>query len=226
MPVYWKQILNLIQKDLTSELRAKESVNAMLIFGLTIIVVFSFAFNLGSREQVALAPGLLWIAFTFSGILGLNHSFDKENENGCMNGLLLTPIPRSVIYVGKFISNFLFMFFAEMVILLFFVWLFDVRFTGNWHLLILTIILGTSGFCATGTIFSALSTGSRMKVFLLPLLQFPIVIPVMIASVEATAVLLNEESIIGFYDWINLLLVFNIIFITVSVLLFEFIMEE
>ena len=223
---YWIQVFNIIQKDITTELRAKEAVSAMLVFGLMVIVIFSFAFNLSSQEQITVAPGLLWVAFTFAGILGLNHSFAAEHENHCLQGMMLAPVPRSVIYIGKLTSTVIFMFLAELIMLLFFVWLFDVRFGDRWHLLFLTMLLGTIGFSIVGTIFSAISSGTRMRVFLLPILQFPIIVPVIIAAVAATADLLNEQSLTGFYDALKILLVFNVIFFTVCVLLFEYILEE
>ncbi|MCP4724360.1 MAG: ABC transporter permease subunit [bacterium] len=223
---YISQIFSIIRKDITAELRTKTSIGAMLLFGLTIIVVFSFAFNLDLQEQKSITPGLLWTAFTFAAILGLNYSFSSEYENGCMQGLLLSPIPRSAIYIGKLISNFIFIFFSEIIILGFFVWLFDVRFTLNWHWLTLVIIFGTIGFSATGTLFAAISAETRMKVFILPLLQFPITIPVVIAAVEATAILLGNDTRFRFQDWATMLVVFDVIFVTISIMLFEYILEE
>jgi len=223
---YWNQILSIIKKDITTELRAKEAVSAMLVFGLMVIVIFNFAFNLSSQEQITIAPGLLWIAFIFAGILGLNHSFSAEHENNCLQGMMLTPMPRSAIYIGKLASSSIFMFIAELAMLIFFVWLFDVRFTGKWLHLILVMFLGTIGYCVVGTLFSAIAVGTRVRVFLLPILQFPIVIPVIIASVEATAVLLEEDAAIGYFDWLKILLSFNIIFFTVCLLLFDYVLEE
>jgi len=223
---YLRYVITIVRKDITAELRAKEVVNAMLVFGVMIIVVFSFAFTLGIQEQKNIAPGLLWVAFTFAGILGLNHSFSSEHENNSLQGLMLAPVPRSVIYLGKFISNVIFMLAAELILLVIFLWLFDVRFSGNWGYLLLTLFLGTTAFASTGTIFSAISAGLRMRVFLLPILQFPIAVPVIIAAVEATSALLNKELLIGFFHWINLLLVFNVIYISISILLFEYIIEE
>ncbi len=224
--IYISQIVSVIRKDIIAELRTKSTIGAMLLFGLTIVVVFSFSFNLDLQEQKNLAPGLLWTAFIFSAILGLNYSFSSEYENGCMQGLLLSPIPRSAIYIAKLISNSIFILFSELVILGFFVWLFDVRFTMNWHWFVLLMVLGTIGFSATGTIFSAISAETRMKVFILPLLQLPMTIPVMIAAVEATSILLGKETKFTFDAWSTMLLVYDVIFITLSVMLFEYILEE
>lgn len=223
---YWMHIFNLVRKDIVTELRAREAVNAMLVFGMMVMVIFSFAFALGLQEQKSIAPGLLWVAFTFAGILGLNHSFSTEQENDCIQGLMLAPVARSVIYVGKLISNTIFMFGAGLIILVIFVVFFDISFAGRWHYLLLTMFLGTLAFAATGTLFSALSAGVRKRVFLLPILQFPVSVPAIIAAVEATAALINEERLIGYYDWIKLLLVFNVIFITASIILFDYILEE
>lgn len=223
---YWKQVYAIIKKDVITERRAKEAISAMLVFGFIVIVMFNFAFNLSSQEQITIAPGLLWIAFMFAGILGLNHSFTAEHENNCLQGMMLTPVPRSVIYIGKLAGSVLFMFLAELAMLGFFVWLYDVRFTGRWHLLLLTMLLGTLGYCIVGTLFSAISAGTRVRSFMLPILQLPIVVPVIIASVESTSVLLQEDAIIGYFDWLKILLSFNVIFFTVCVLLFEYVLEE
>ncbi len=223
---YWIQIITIVKKDITTEIRAKEAVSAMLLFGLMVIVIFNFAFNLGIQEQITIAPGLLWVAFTFSGILGLNHTFAAEQDNDNLRGLMLAPVPRSAIFIGKFTSTLLFILFAEVIMLLFFVWLYDIQFTGRWHWLILTVFLGTFGFSAVGTIFSAISSGVRMRVFLLPILQFPLVIPIIISSVEATAVLLNDGTLENYFATIKILLPFDVIFFTVCLLLFEYVLEE
>ena len=169
---YWNYIFTIVKKDIVIELRAREVVTAMLVFGLMVIVVFSFAFTLGLQEQKTIAPGLLWVAFIFTGILGLNHTFSAEHENNCLSGIMLSPVPRSVIYIAKLISNVVFMLVSELVILVIFLWFFDVSFAGRWHYLLLTLFLGTVGFAATGTIFSAVSAGVRMRIFLLPIRIF------------------------------------------------------
>ncbi len=223
---YWSYIVTIVKKDITTEMRAKEAVSATLVFGLMVIVIFNFAFNLSIQEQISIAPGLLWVAFIFSGILGLNHSFSTEQENNSLQGLMLAPIPRSVIYIAKLTSTLLFMMFAEVIMLLFFVWLYDIQFTEQWYWLVLTVFLGTFGFSVVGTLFSAISSGTRMRVFLLPILQFPLVIPIIITAVESTAVLLDSGPMENYYDSLKILLPFDIIFFTLCLLLFEYVLEE
>jgi heme exporter protein B len=217
-------ILAIIFKDIAIELRSKESISAMLMFGILVIVVFLFAVDPGV-DKLLVAPGILWVAFSFSAILGLNRSLSMELDNDCLQGLLLAPIGRGELYVGKVASNFAFMMIAEIIVLPIFVILNNLSFNLQFLKIVGIAVLGTLGIASIGTILSTISANTRMKEVMLPVLQIPLTIPVVIASVEATRVVLtNDPEQIS--SWLYILGGFTIVYLTVSYLVFEFAVEE
>jgi heme exporter protein B len=218
-------LLSLILKDIAVEMRRRESVISMMMFGLLVTVIFNFAFEPSGAERNLIAPGILWVALTFAGIIGLNRSLSIDLDNDCLQGLLLAPVSRGSLYVAKVVSNFLFMLIAELVILPLFVIFNDLRLGSETLWLVLIVILGTLGFAAVGTILSTISANTRMREVMLPVLQIPLTLPMIIAAVAATALLLSEDSE-GFVSWMNLIIGFDIIFLIVSYLVFEFVVEE
>jgi heme exporter protein B len=220
----WRAVLAIVRKDVTTELRTKESLSAQLVFALLVVVIFNFAFELRMDSVNVLAPGVLWVAFTFAGILALNRSMAQEREGGCVEGLMLTPVDRSAIYLGKLIANLLFMLISEALILPIFAILFGVPVLNL--VLWLVIFLGTLGFAAVGTLFSAITVNTRAREALLPLLLFPLTVPVLIAAVKSTGALLDGHSFSEVYSWVRLLLAFDVISLVVSVLSFEYALEE
>lgn len=197
----------------------------MMFFGLLVIIIFNFAFEPSGTERALIAPGILWVAFAFAGILGLNRSLAVETDNDCLQGLLLAPLSRGDLYTAKVLSNLAFMMFAELIILPIFAVFYNLHFGVQllWILLIAT--LGTIGFVAVGTILSTISANTRMKEVMLPILQIPLCVPVVIAAVEATTLVLAESGA-GISLWMNLLVGFDIIFSVVSYLIFEYVVEE
>ncbi len=218
-------LLSLILKDIAVEMRRRESVISMMMFGLLVTVIFNFAFEPSGAERDLIAPGILWVALTFAGVIGLNRSLAIDLDNDCLQGLLLAPVSRGSLYVAKVVSNFLFMLIAELVILPLFVIFNDLRLGSETLWLVLIVILGTLGFAAVGTILSTISANTRMREVMLPVLQIPLTLPMIIAAVAATALLLSEDSE-GFVSWMNLIIGFDIIFLIVSYLVFEFVVEE
>jgi heme exporter protein B len=171
----WRAIMAIVAKDVAAELRSKEALSTLLIFALMIVVVFNFAFELRVENVRQIAPGVLWVAFTFAGILALNRSFVVEREEGCIEGLRLTPVDRGAIYLGKFLGNTLFLLVTEACILPIFAVLFDVSVLNP--VLWLIMVLGTVGFVAVGTLFAAMAVNTRAREAMLPLLLFPIAQP-------------------------------------------------
>ncbi|MFQ5645327.1 MAG: heme exporter protein CcmB [bacterium] len=221
------QLKALIWKDVLAELRTKEMVVSMLVFALLVIVIFVFAFDPGSGAMAEAAPGILWVAYTFAAILGLNRSFVLEQENQCLQGLLLTPVDRSVIYLGKFMGNLIFVGVIELIILPVFVVLFDLSLTfGGLGWLLLIIVLSTAGFVAVGTLFSAISANTKAREILLPILLFPVTVPVLISAVKITGLVLQAEPASEIWPWLKLLIAFDLIFITVAFLTFEYVVED
>jgi heme exporter protein B len=223
---YLRKVWAIVWKDIVAEFRTKEMFSTMFVFAVLVIVVFNFAFDLRvSGERVRqVAPGALWVAFAFAGVLGLNRAFILEKDRGCLEGLLLAPVDHSAIYFGKMISSVLFMLVVEALMLpvftaFFGVNLFDLR-------LVLVIVLGTVGFASVGTILSAMTAQTRAREVLLPILLLPVAAPVLIAAVKATAGILDGLALSEVARWLQLLLAFDIIFPAVAFMTFDYIVKE
>ena len=220
------QLRAILWKDILSELRGKELLSMMSFFGLLVLVIFNFAFEPGSAKITELGPGILWVAFTFAGVLGLNRSFVQEKESEGLQGMMLCPGDRGVIYLGKMGGNFLFMLLIELLILPFFAIFFNFDL---WHLLpqlILIILLSTLGFVTVGTLFAAISVHTKSRELLLPVLLLPIEVPVIIAAVKSTGQIFAGGSLAETAGWLKLLVSFDTIYLVVSFLVFEYILEE
>jgi heme exporter protein B len=214
------------RKDLLIELRTKDSLNAMLFFGIVVLVVFNFAFA-SARDTIREAvPGVLWVAFVFSGTLGLNRMFASEKENSCLQGLLMVPMDRGIIYLGKMLASVVFMLIAEAVIFVFSVVFFNLTVWAEIPYLILVFFIGTLGFTGVGTLLSAIAVNTRMREVLLPLILFPVVLPILINAVEATNIILNTADYGALKLPLTVMSAFTIIFGTLAYLLFEFVLED
>jgi heme exporter protein B len=217
------QVWTLVLKDLSLEKRSREMLSSMLIFALLVVLVFSFSFDLRVDDVGGVAPGVLWVAITFAGMLGLARSFVLERDQGCLDGLLLCPVDRSLLYLGKMISNLVFISLTELVVLPLCFALFNLSF----HLLLLPVLfLGTVGFCAVGTIVSAMTVHARAREVMLPILLFPLVLPALIAAVKLTAGVLDGQPWGEIRNWMELLVGFDVIFVVISYLAFEYVIEE
>jgi len=220
--------LYIAAKDLKAEFRTKQMLNSMAIFSLLVIVIFSISFgDLLSDSTIItqLAPGVLWISFTFAGMLGLSRSFAAELENGCLEGLKLCPVDRSAIYTGKMISNTVLMFVVEMITVPLFAIMFNYSIKGAFGLAIV-IVLGTIGFISVGTLLSALTVNTRTRELLLPLLLLPVIIPVIIPAVIATGKVLAGGGIAEISGEMRLLLVYDVVFFVIAQLVFEYAIED
>jgi heme exporter protein B len=213
----------IVRKDLALEKRSREMLSSMFIFGLIVILLFSFSFDLRVERADQVAPGMLWVAFTFAGMLGLARSFVLERDQGCLDGLLLCPVDRSILYIGKMLSNLLFISLTEVIILPLCFALFNLAFR---PLLLPVILLGTIGFSAVGTLVSAMTVHARAREVMLPILLFPIVMPALIAAVKLTAGVLDGQAWSEMRNWLQLLVGFDVIFSVLSYLAFEYIVEE
>jgi heme exporter protein B len=223
---YFSKIWAIVWKDIRGELRTKEIFSSMFIFSLLVLVIFNFSIDLLEVNPLDIAQGVLWIAFTFSGILGLNRSFLFEKENDCIQGLMLTPVDRSVIYFGKMFGNLIFMLLMEAITVPVFVVLFNIGIYDKIFSLIVVIFFGTLGFVTVGTLFSAMSVNIKAREVMLPILLFPIVVPIIIASVKSTGLILGGSPFSEIGSWLKLIVVFDVIYLVVSFLSFEYIIEE
>ena len=223
---YWRAVLLVAGKDLRIELRSREQAVTLLFFALLVLVVFNFAFDFTVIDFVSLGPGVLWVAFIFSGVLALNRSFQNEREQDRIQGILLAPIDRSAFYLGKVAATVLFMAAIEAILVPIAVVMFNFQFTGRIVLAILTLVLNTIGFAAIGTLFSAMTTRTRRGDLLLPLLLFPAAVPVALAAVKTTTHLLAGHPFARYSPWIALSAAYDLIFLAAAVLLFDHVLEE
>lgn len=223
---FLSQAWAIAQKDIVGELRTRETIISMLLFGFLVILIFNFGIEPGLREENLVKPGVLWAAFTFAGILGLNRSFAAEKENDCLQGLLLCPVDRGVIYLGKFFGNFVFTFLMGLIVFLFFSVLYNVNIVRDLLPLGLIILLATVGFSAVGTLFSAVSVGIKTRDVILSILLFPVMVPVVLAAAKSSGIVLDGGSLGQAGLWLGLLLVYDVVFLTVSLLIFDYALEE
>jgi heme exporter protein B len=215
----------LLAKELRLEFRTRELLTGTVIFVLIVIVLFSFAFDPTSADSRRYGPGLLWIAFLFAGSLMLHPSFAREQTNQTLDALRMAPVSAFAILLGKMLANFIFLAIAEIILVPVFGVLYNVSLTGVAGRLALVLALGTLGLVITGTVFSAVSAHARMRELLLPLLLLPILAPLLIAAVEATASLFAEQPALD-RTWLTFLGGFDIVFLTASWLLCDFLLEE
>ncbi|HTY62384.1 MAG TPA: heme exporter protein CcmB [Acidobacteriota bacterium] len=221
-----KKIWAIFRKDLLIELRTKDSFNAMLFFGIVVLVIFSFALASVRDFIRSAAPGILWVAFAFSGTLGLNRMFAAEKENGCLQGLLMIPVDRGIIYLGKMLAATVFMLICEIIIFIFTLVFFNLTVWQEIPWLALIFLAGSLGFAAVGTLLSAIAVNTRMREVLLPLILFPVVLPILINAVEATNIVLNGGGYGALRLPLSIMSVFTIVFATISFLLFEHVLED
>ena len=223
-PRWWAALAAVLWKDLALEFRTREVVSPILVFSLLVIVIFSFVLDPNPRLTEAVAPGALWVAFTFAGMLGLGRAYALEKERGAMEGLLLTPVGRDLLYLGKALAACLFMLAVEAVLLVAFAVVFDVPLAEPW--LWATVGLATVGFAAVGTAFSAMAVNTRAREILLPVLFFPVVAPVIIAAAEATRAIIAGDPFIEYRHWLGLIAAFDVIYAVVAAVVFEYIVSE
>ena len=221
---FWGRVFAITWKDALSEMRTKEIVFSVLVFTLLVVVIFSFTFG-SSQEMVGVvAPGILWVTFAFAGVLSLNRTFVLEKEGGCIEGLMVCPISREVIYVGKMLGSLLFMSIIEAIALPIFALLFNLPIFSLQ--LVVIIALTTVGFVAVGTLFSALAVNTRAREMVLPILFLPIVTPIIISAVQASGLALSGETWSSLSSWLQIIIAFDLVFLVASFLIFAFVIEE
>jgi heme exporter protein B len=223
---YFRAVLLIAGKDLKVELRSREQIVSLLFFALLVLVVFNFAFDFTVIDFVTLGPGVLWVAFMFSGVLAINRSFQIEREQDRIQGILLAPIDRSAFYLGKVMATVLFMALVEAILVPVAVVMFNFHFSGRIALVILALALNTLGFAAVGTLFAAMTTRTRRAELLLPLLLFPAAVPVALAAVKTTTHLLAGRSFAAYGMWVQMSAAYDVIFLAAAVLLFDYVLED
>ena len=226
MSCFFHQLRALVWKELLVELRARETVLAGAVFALLVLVIFNFAFDLRVETAAAVAPGVLWVTITFAGVLALGRAFARERDRGTLDGLLLAPVDRSALYLAKVIAMLASMLAVELIALPAFVGLFNL--VVDLPLLVLGLLLGTLGLAGVGTLFAAIAAHTRAREVLLPVLLFPVQVPVVLATVKSTSAAVHmpgfDPPAVG--QWLGLLVAFDAVFLALGVMLFDFAVEE
>jgi heme exporter protein B len=217
------KVLAIVWKDLLTEVRTKELIVGMLVFALLTIVTFNFAFDLTGVDRAPSGAGALWVAFIFASMLGLGRAVALERDKGSFDGLLLLPIDRGIIYLGKLVGNVIFIVAVQLITIPVFGALFDLPVYQPE--LFLVLFLGTLGIAGLGTLFSVMAASTRAREVMLPVLLFPVALPVVISTVRATTLVLTDRTD-AIIQWVNLLAAFDVIFLTIAFLVFDRVVED
>ena len=221
---FLKAMTAVIWKDLAAEWRSREVISAMLVFALLVIFIFNFALQLDVQARAAVTSGVLWVTFIFAGTLGLNRSMAVEKDRGCLDGLLLAPVDRSAIYFGKMLANLVFILATAVIVLPVYSLLYNTNlFNGG---LALVILLGAEGYAAVGTLLASMAVQARTRDILLPILLFPVALPLLVAAVQASSGFLSGAAWGDLMPWINQLLVYDVVFTAAAFMVFDFVVEE
>jgi heme exporter protein B len=217
--------LTVAWKDLVVERRSKETLNALLFFSLALLFVFQFALGPDRERLASVLPGLLWLGFILSSVLGLGRAFLVERQNDCWEALLLAPGDKSAIYLGKLLGSLVLMLVVEALVLALFVLFFNVDLGPALPALALVIALGTVGISAVGTLFAAMTAQVRARELLFPVLLLPVLVPVLLGTVNATEALLLREPLAAVGHWLKLLVAADVVYLAIGFLTFDVILE-
>lgn len=221
---FFRVLWAIVWKDLVAERRSKEMLTAMLVFSLLVILIFNFALELDINVRNSVTSGILWVILAFAGTLGLNRSMAMEKDRGCLDALLLAPVDRTAIFFGKSISNLIFMWIVAVIILPVYSMLYAINlFVPG---LIAVIILGSIGYITAGTLLSSMTVQTRTRDMLLPIVLFPVTVPLLIAAVKASAGFLQGLPFAELESWINILVVYDIVFISISFMVFDYVVDQ
>jgi heme exporter protein B len=220
-----KQAALLLRKDLLVELRRRESFLTMFFFGILLLFVFHFSFDLTPAKVPEMAPALLWLAFLFTGTLGLAQLFQAERENHCLDALLLAPLDRGALFLAKVFLSLVLMVVVELVVMPLFWILFNLQLWRVLPALLGIAFLGTLGFSVVGTLLAAITLRARARELLLPLVLFPLMVPVILATIRCMEAILRAGELGDAGPWLRLLLGFDVIFLTLGILLFDWVIE-
>jgi heme exporter protein B len=222
---YARRAFAVLWKDVLTERRSKATLNALLFFSLLLLFVFQFTLGSDRERLTAALPGLLWLGFVLSGLVGLGRTFLLERENDCWDGLLLTPGDKSAIYLGKVAGNLVLMLLVEVILLALFALFFNVDLGRALPALGLVLTLGTIGFAALGTLFAAMTAHVRAREVLFPVLLLPVAVPTLLGAVKATEAVLGGEPLSAVAQWLQLLAAADVVYLTVGLLTFDAILE-
>ena len=221
--IYARTVWAHLQKDLRLEWRSKDAINGMLFFSLLVVVLFSFAFDPTMAVSRQIAGGILWVALLFASVTALNQTWTRELRNRVLDAQRMAPSPASALFLSKVLANFLFVTMIQLVLAPLFIIFYNLRAIGQGWLMLLVLPLGTLALVVNGTFFAALSLRTRNREMLLPLILFPVSVPALLSMVQSTTAILTGESDPGL--WIRMLSGYDIIFLTLCLLLFETVLD-
>ena len=225
MTAYARRTWIVLWKDLLTERRSKESLNALLFFALLLLFLFEFALGPDRERLRAALPGLLWLGFVLSGLLGLGRSFIAERDNDCWDGLRLTPGDKSAIYLGKLLGNCAMMLAVEAVLLGLFGVFYDLALGPVLAPLVAVLVPGTLGLAAVATLFAAMTAHLRARELLFPVLLLPAQVPLLLAAVSATQAALLGQPLSEVSHWMKLLIGADVVYVVIGLLTFEFVLD-
>ena len=225
-PGFWRASLLVARKDLAIEFRTRTAFFSALVFALLGLTIFFFAWDSTAVASVDLAPGVLWVIFTFSGLLGLQRSFGVEQADRAMDALLAAPVDRESIYLGKAIANLVFVAGVQAITIPALALFYNVAIGDVWLPLAAVALLAAIGIVAVGTVFSSMAVNTRMAELLLPLLSLPFFLPVVMGAAQTTVRLLGGRPVAEAWPWLRLLTGFDIVFVVACTLIFPFTVEE
>jgi heme exporter protein B len=224
MSAFFAAVAAIVRKDLAVEWRSRQQLASMLVFALLVILIFNFALELDARVRAQVSAGVLWATFAFAGTLGLNRSMAIEKDGGALDGLLLAPVDRSAIYFAKMLVNTLFILVVALITLPVYGVLYNVNLWNGG--LLLVIALGAWGFSAAGTLLSAMAMQARSRELLLPVMLFPLVLPVLVAAVRASGSFLEGLEMEYIWPSLNMLIAYGAIMPALGLIFFDYIVEE
>jgi heme exporter protein B len=222
---FFRQSLTIAAKDLRSEFRTKETLNATISFSIVILLLFSFAFEPTEEEARVLSGGLLWLVFAFAGVLILNRGFARDLPNDCLDALIASPISGPALFFGKTIANFTLLLVVEFICVPVFGIFYDVPWTLQFWPIVTVTVLATWGLCVVGTAFSAMTVNLRLRELMLPMLVYPLMMPSMLAAIKLTGVLVMGQPVSGdLFQWLKLLIGFDVIYTALALALVDIIL--
>lgn len=221
----WRRVRAIARKDVTTELRAKAGFNSVASLGVTILILLGLALGPDAQALRDAAVGAVWLALLFSGVLAFNRSFQVELESGALEPLLLYPGPRWTIFAGKLLGNLIFLTLMVAIVVVVGMVLFSVNIPSRWPTLLGVLALGVLGLTVLGTFYASMASRSRAREVLLPLLLFPMLVPVLVAATTASKALLGADLMHDADAWIKLLAAYDVIFLIATFLAFEHVIE-
>jgi heme exporter protein B len=224
--VYLRQVRAIVWKDLLIELRTRERLAAMGAFAVLAAVLFNFSIDATATRPQDVAAGLIWMTLVFGGLLGVGRTFHLENQDGAMQGVLTSPTPKDAVFLGKMLANFVLLFVVSLLVLGVFMLFFSLELGTSPAMLVLVLGLGSLGFVALGTLFAAMSSGTSMGETLLPILIFPLLLPMVIYGVGATSRLMAGRPLLEVEGSVRMLAAFALVAVAVGATLFRFVVED